>query len=405
LRLDGKVRSYHLVAVEADAALDATLARATDGSRLDPLIDALVDDEITREDAADYVEQLVESQILVSDVAPQVTGPEPIYDLIAQLQAQEQTRPAGIVLDGAREQLAALDGEPPGVAHERYHTVAAALAQLPGEVEQSRLFQVDMVKPAKATLGQEPLAEIIRAVELLQRVGTARRSDALTRFRDAFVRRYEGCEVPLVEALDEEMGIGFHNSTAPTADASPLLESLAFPGGERDEMVLWGARQKYLFGKLEAVVRSGARELVLDEKDLRKIETSNPPPLPHSMAAMAILAASSEQAFASGAFRVFIPSVLGPSGANLLGRFCHGDPELHRRVVAHLRDEEAQRPDAIFAKAAWAMCSCARSCAIMRFRISAVPARHRNGRSPSTIWSSRSRGHAWSCARGVSAAK
>ena len=40
----------------------------------------------------------------------------------------------------------------------------------------------------------------------------------------------------------------------------------------------------------------------------------------------------------------------GPSGANLLGRFCHADPDLLANVAAHLRDEEALDPDAIFAE-------------------------------------------------------
>jgi thiopeptide-type bacteriocin biosynthesis protein len=40
----------------------------------------------------------------------------------------------------------------------------------------------------------------------------------------------------------------------------------------------------------------------------------------------------------------------GPSGARLLGRFCHADPELDREVRAHLRAEEALGPDAIHAE-------------------------------------------------------
>src|SRR5262249_2895550 len=39
-----------------------------------------------------------------------------------------------------------------------------------------------------------------------------------------------------------------------------------------------------------------------------------------------------------------------PSGATLLGRFCHADPELQREVEAHVRAEEALRPDALFAE-------------------------------------------------------
>jgi thiopeptide-type bacteriocin biosynthesis protein len=43
-------------------------------------------------------------------------------------------------------------------------------------------------------------------------------------------------------------------------------------------------------------------------------------------------------------------SASGPSGARLLGRFCHADGELRRLVRAHLAAEEAVHPDRVFAE-------------------------------------------------------
>lgn len=40
----------------------------------------------------------------------------------------------------------------------------------------------------------------------------------------------------------------------------------------------------------------------------------------------------------------------GPSGARLLGRFCHNDPEIEAAVRDHLRQEEAHDPDAIYSE-------------------------------------------------------
>src|SRR5262249_21067054 len=48
--------------------------------------------------------------------------------------------------------------------------------------------------------------------------------------------------------------------------------------------------------------------------------------------------------------RVLIGGLDGPSGAKLLGRFCHGDAQLTRFVEQHLRAEEALQPDAIYAE-------------------------------------------------------
>jgi hypothetical protein len=54
--------------------------------------------------------------------------------------------------------------------------------------------------------------------------------EGLRQFREKFGARYETREVPLVEALDEESGIGFERTDAPGAEASPLLEGLVFGG-------------------------------------------------------------------------------------------------------------------------------------------------------------------------------
>jgi thiopeptide-type bacteriocin biosynthesis protein len=351
-RLAGKERSYHLVAVDPTDYLDATLERASSGAKLDDLAQALVDGEVSREEADEFVQQLVDSQLLVSELSPQVTGPEPIHDLIAQL-SQPATAQVAALLDGARTALAALDASPLGVPPAQYRAMAAQLRELPVEAELSRLFQVDMVKPVpSATLGPEPLAEIVRGIESLHRISGRRREDPLQRFREAFQNRYEGREVPLAEVLDEESGIGFDGSDAPDADASPLLQGLAFGGAPVDETAPVGARFQHLLGRLNRAVRAGEQEILLDEDDWKALERKDKPPLPDSFAVVATLSADGDDAFAAGRFEVWVHSVNGPSGANLLGRFCHGDEQLLSHVRRHLRDEEAQRQGVVFAEVA-----------------------------------------------------
>jgi thiopeptide-type bacteriocin biosynthesis protein len=53
---------------------------------------------------------------------------------------------------------------------------------------------------------------------------------------------------------------------------------------------------------------------------------------------------------ARGEHTILFESASGPSGARLLGRFCHASPEIEAMVRAHLRAEEALRPDAVFAE-------------------------------------------------------
>ena len=84
-------RSYRLVAVGATPYLMQTLARARDGARLGTLAAALVDDDITRADADEYIAELADSQVLVADVRPQLTGAPPTDTLAATLGRYERS--------------------------------------------------------------------------------------------------------------------------------------------------------------------------------------------------------------------------------------------------------------------------------------------------------------------------
>lgn len=352
-RLNGKERSYHLVSVEANECLQATLERARAGARLADLAAALVvdDPEIDLPAAEAYVGELIEAQLLLPEMGVAVTGPEPLETLLAVLQ-EVDAAPVSGTLREVRTQLAAMDRRGTGVEPACYLEAAKALeaasAEVPAEI--SRLFQVDMVKPApQAELSRALVAEIERGIDLLRRI-SPRSEDSLATFRRAFRDRYENREVALVEALDEESGIGFEVTDVPSMEGSPLLAGLDFPNPPEWPRIDWNDREEYLLGRVHQVIARGAEELVLDDKDLRRLEAAEPARLPQAFATMVRVAAPSREALQRGELCVLVEAVSGPSGARLLGRFCHASSDLHDLVRDHLRTEEALAPDAIFAE-------------------------------------------------------
>lgn len=352
-RLKDRVRSYHLVGIEATPHLDATLTRAARGARPIDLADALVeaDADIALEEALSYIRELITHQVLMPELAPRVTGPEPIHALVAQLAQQEQRTSAGSVLSRVRDELSTLDAAGVGVGTQHYRAIAGRLEALPAPVELSRLFQVDLVKPAPtATLGREILEELLRGVELLHRISREEPRDRLTQFTEDFVARYEDREVPLVHVLDEEAGIGFADIAASHADASPLLAGLGFPGRSEEPKVTWGKRQDFLAQKLQDALRAGMQQIVLGPDDLKQLEGTDPPPLPDSFSIVATVLAAKQADLAQGNFQIHLHGISGPSGANLLGRFCHGDEVLARYAEQHVHAEEQLRPGAVFAE-------------------------------------------------------
>ncbi len=346
-QLQGKDRTYRLVSLEPSDYLDATLARAAAGEKRDALAEPLVTDEITLDEARAFIDELVDSQVLVPELGVSVTGPEPIDGMIAQLGAAGLDHARDILVD-VRTQIAAIDaaglGHPPAV----YERVAAALAPLPAPVDRARLFQVDMVKPTGATISTKVAAELARTIDQLARLEQPSRN-SFDEFKRAFANRYEGRTMPLAEVLDEESGVGFDAARGPGSEGSPLLAGIFFPGGPGETRAQWGKVERHMLGLLSTAIRTGAAEIELTEADLVAMQDDRSTATPDALAAFARIAGTEEQ-LARGEPELLLEGADGPPGSKLLGRFCHASPEIEAAVRAHHAIEEAARPDAVFAE-------------------------------------------------------
>ncbi|HEY2027810.1 MAG TPA: lantibiotic dehydratase [Myxococcales bacterium] len=337
-RIEGpeRLRSLHLVGLAATSYLNETIERARAGATLDDLVDALVSPEVSRENALAYVLALVESQVLISELEPFVTGPEPLSALIDALSAVPSHRK---VLSAVRDELAGIDANGVGTAPAKYAHIADQLATLPAPVELPRLYQVDLFRPApRASLGPRTMAALEKAVSLLARVAPASAEDpALRSFREAFSARYEEREVPLLDALDDDVGVGFGASSELASEPSPILEGLDFPAPDAAP-ARFGKREEVLLRLLQR----SPEVLDLREPDIEQLAKAGAgATLPDAFAAVATL---------GGDGTVLLHAVTGPSGALLFGRFCHGDELLLEQVRAHLVAEERLQPDAVFAE-------------------------------------------------------
>ncbi|HEX6161600.1 MAG TPA: lantibiotic dehydratase family protein, partial [Thermoanaerobaculia bacterium] len=341
-RVRGRLRTYHLVAVDAFDALRDTLQRAADGASLNELAEALVasdpDGEITREDADVFLQDLVDNQLLIPDLALPVTGEESTAGLLRQLAAVHSAGDARARLSRAAQVLSGIDEAGVGASLESYREIATGLEPLGVPVELSRLFQVDLTKPsADLVISDAVTAEVLRGVEILHRFSRSRFERSLDEFRNAFQERYGADrEVPLLEALDEESGIGFERSGNAAAEASPLLAGLAFQRRTDRRQPVWKDGDAALLQVLTRAIAEGRTEVVLNDADLKLLENADRSPIPDAFHAMVTLVAGSSEAVDRGDYRMLFHAAMGPSGARMLGRFCHTDDGIREGVARHI---------------------------------------------------------------------
>ncbi|MFB6456643.1 lantibiotic dehydratase [Chitinophaga sp. Hz27] len=344
--IKNKFRNYFLTAVNSSDYLEAMLELAANGATLEAIRQSVVSEEndITWYDAAAFTDELIANQLLVSELEATVTGEEFFHRLLRRL--EHIPAAAGILpqLHAIASQL-----QTPGLP--AYLEISRLVKELLPGTSSKDLLQTDLfLHTEQAQLSATVLSELSRqSAELLQ-LAKPGVSEDLEKFITAFSSRYEEQEVPLNLALDTEAGIGY-GAQGNGADHTPLLDDLVLPGGasggetiQRSKMLEFQIRQ------LRESASHGWQEIKLTAEDLATLTEKSDTPFPGSLYLMGKVMAASSEAIDAGDYTFDMSGISGPSAANLLGRFCHGDTDLAMKVQAALRREEALEPDAIYAE-------------------------------------------------------
>jgi thiopeptide-type bacteriocin biosynthesis protein len=344
-------RSYELVAVKTSDHLLRTLERAASGATADGLAAALIaeEPELTLEEAKEFVRELVESQLLVPDLRLAITGDSPVKTLLRELDGRDGSA-ATVLTESLRHAVAdlkAIDAAGPGASRHLYADLVRSLQILPVQPPTKNLVQVDMARPApEAQLGSDVVRELKRGAAAVELLSADAQGDALRDFKRAFSARYEDREVPLVEVLDEDAGIGF-DSSDPTASQEITVRGMAFPAQPPGNPQMTPG-QMLIARKLSEGDGVRQDEIELTEEEIASCATRRQQPLPAVFSVVARLAATSDRALADGEFTVYVQAIT--PGVKLLGRFCHVLPDLPRALRTVLEAEKSEAPHAMHAE-------------------------------------------------------
>jgi lantibiotic biosynthesis protein len=357
-RFEGDERRFHFIRLGRDALLDAVISRAGEGATLEELVHSLrlvlSSEDVGEAAITDYVSELIDNDVLVSDLRPTITGTEPLDGLLNELERIPAGEEKAAELCSIKRQLVALDAKGMSACVEDQRRLATSVqAAFGAKTEISKLFHVDLRKPlAEGNLPFVVIEELIAAASVLLRLGKPEIGlhRDLHAFRGAFFDRYGDAAVPLLEALDEKTGLSFGSNggyTPPTLGPGTEDEQRA-QGRKSSSEVL----HPYLLERLIDWARTHEMELVLVSADIPPADDSAPE-VPESFCLNATLVAPSAFAVSRGDFSVYVRSGGGPPGAALLGRFCHADPILRHYVTEYLRDEERDQ-EAVYAEIVFA---------------------------------------------------
>lgn len=348
--IDNNTRNYHLTSVEKTDYIRKVLERAAGGASIGELAALLQETEaVTIEEAGEFIQTMIQSQLLISELEPCVTGNEPLDQLISQLEKLDK---AGPVLEKLKKIQDMIRNPEEGVAF--YRAIEQELLDLglaldvPKNTLQTDLF----LKAGDNTVNEELVREIAVQADEFSVLARQVRNVELEEFKKAFYNRYEDDEVPLAIALDADLGIGYAGVRDESAGGGPMVDDIGFVGGGSGGAAEFDYIQQYTLSKYNDYLKNKKPHIELTEEELKgfreRIENFRFPNSAHVMGSLM----KKDGSLGPSQFTFELSGIGGPSAGNLLGRFTHGSPELLEFTRELLKAEEAGQEEVIFAEVA-----------------------------------------------------
>ena len=347
-------RSYHIVEVDNSIHIEKIFLAAKEGKTVAGLANAIAADGVSVEDAMEFIHELINNQILINELDPSVTGEEYFSVVLRKLKTLQHTEKYVEKLEKVFEkfnQLKNSDGEAKKFI---YTEIVQELQQLEVPLHIKTLIQVDSYRPSSCTINKKLEDELLKGISLLQLLTSDNSiKDSFADFKTAFINRYEGQWVPLAEVLDTESGIGYGRFATSGMEESPLIDKLPIGKGiASNSEQRHTDTESFKWQLYHQAISEHKTEVTIDDSLIEKLSAKehSVAGLPDSISIMIKINASSPEDVDEGNYTIAMQPPTGPSGGNLLGRFCHLHPDIEKLTRSLLEVEEAHRPDAIFAE-------------------------------------------------------
>ncbi|UTD15655.1 hypothetical protein HER15_09315 [Tenacibaculum mesophilum] len=339
--IQNKKRTYSIEGIKFFTYLKDVLEAAKEGNTIAALAKVLVSDDIELIEAKGFIEELIEHQILVSELEVTVTGSDYFSNLIKKVSEISENEELKSKLMELSNHLNKID-DSFGNSASRYKKIEELSKQVTPKKGVKYLFQTDTFsKTTQNKLNRKHKSNLYKALRIFNKMTLRSTSGRLEDFKRAYTKRYESEWLPLSLVLDVETGIGYGKKEE---NNTPFLDKIVnTPKKKRYKHIVWRDVDSILQEKLFEVLTEGKTTIKLTEQDFESIE-ERWDDLPDTFSSIIEVFKS------SGEEKLFIKGTGGSSAINLLGRFGHGSEGLSQHINNIAETEKNIEKDKVIAE-------------------------------------------------------
>jgi len=314
-------KKFDISSVDSSVYLDDLIDKAKHGSSIIDLVNFISNNDITPEEAHDFINDVIDSQILVSDLQSCVTGDDLLSGTLAKIQNVDSIRPMTMILNKVNQRLEEFKSCRINDAYSRTSEICKYINEIFDSVNEQYVCNFDLVLNTSSNYLDSNIEDELRdGLSILNRLTPYKRKSEIERFKEEFYLRYEQQLVPLLKVFDFNSGIKYPlNSPYSFSENNPLIDDLKVKRNITEEIsVRWGKLESLMLKKYVNTVKDTKLVCEFSEKDLDDFKESWND-LPDTFSVKTKIVES------EGKRWILIDSVSGASAINLISRFAHAD--------------------------------------------------------------------------------
>lgn len=329
-------RQHEIIQFESNQYLDDILKIVKFGGTISDVISKFKEkhSNFLEEEVRTYLEELIDSQILKSEISPKPIGVNNLELVIESLEKMlkinnnKKINHLKKVLCSIKSETMNFDNSP--ISRVRsYNKIFQNLKVIIPEIEYKNILKVDSYVDFKsASIDKEISNKIKKVLVFLNKINKSQKSRNLDSFKNEFLSRYGDKQVPLTIALDADLGIVYGNKNHTNVD---LLKNIFIDHTEELNNIELDPLSRALLKLLNKSKEEKTYVINIDENDFKNIDFSKDQlPATISVIFKVINTKMNQIQFVNAG---------GSSAINLLGRFTNGNQEILKIVNDIVRYE------------------------------------------------------------------